>query len=213
MQTLLDFLEFLRPYGSHSYLVMFAILIACGFGLPMPEDVILISGGILASHGVTHFSGVVLVCMAGVLLGDGIVFSLGKYFGATIKKKALFRRLVSEARDARVRGIIQKYGEKVVFMARFMPGLRTPIFFTCGTYGVSLSRFILLDGFAALISVPLWVYVGFFFGQNLEELEHRIRQFQFGIYALLAAVMLTFVAGAYLKKRTLQTLPKQKPEA
>lgn len=201
MQILIDLLAFLTPYGTHSYFVMFGILIACGFGFPMPEDVVLISGGILASHAVTNFWGVVVVCMAGVLMGDGIVFSLGRYFGPSIKKKGIFKKIFTEKVDQRAESIIRKYGDKVVFMARFMPGLRTPVFLTCGIYQVKPWKFLLLDGTAALISVPLWIYVGFVFGQNLEELEAKIRDVQFGLYAGLAALIAVFVIVALFKRR------------
>jgi membrane protein DedA with SNARE-associated domain len=205
MQTLIDLLEFLRPYGSHSYFVMLGILVLCGFGLPMPEDVVLVSGGILASHGVTQFPSVVGVCLAGVLLGDGIVFTLGRTFGPAIKKWRIFQKIMPESRDQRVQHIIHKYGDKVIFMARFMPGLRTPIFLTCGTYHVKPWKFAAFDGFAALISVPLWIYVGFVFGENLEELERRIHQFQFGIYGVVAVALIALIFGGRLKKRVLRT--------
>lgn len=201
MQIMIDLLAFLTPYGTHSYFVMFGILIACGFGFPMPEDVVLISGGILASHAVTNFWGVVVVCMAGVLVGDGIVFSMGRYFGPQIKKKGIFKKIFTEKVDQRAESIIRKYGDKVVFMARFMPGLRTPIFLTCGIYQVKPWKFLLLDGTAALISVPVWIYVGYVFGQNLEELEAKIRHVQFGLYAGLAALIAVFIVVALFKRR------------
>ena len=201
MQMLIDFLAFLQPYGSHSYFFIFGLLIACGFGLPMPEDIILITGGILASHGVTQFGTVTATCLVGVLLGDGTVFMLGRHLGPRLKNNILFRKLLNERRDQQVQSIIHKFGDKVVFMARFMPGLRTPIFLTCGTYQVKPWKFLLLDGLAALISVPLWVYVGYLFGQNLEELEKKIRQFQFGIYLILGLVIAVFIVGHYIKKR------------
>ena len=69
MRALLDLLEFLMPYGTHSLIVVFLILLACGFGLPMPEDIILITSGILASHGVVQLHQAQLVCFAGVLIG------------------------------------------------------------------------------------------------------------------------------------------------
>jgi membrane protein DedA with SNARE-associated domain len=201
MQALIELLAFLTPYGTHSYIVMFGILIACGFGFPMPEDVVLITGGILASHSVTNFWVVVLVCMAGVLMGDGIVFGLGRYFGPSIKKKGIFKKIFTEKVDQRAEAIIRKYGDKVVFMARFMPGLRTPIFLTCGIYQVKPWKFLLLDGTAAIVSVPLWIYVGYVFGQNLEELEAKIRHIQVGLYSGLAILIVAFIAYSMFKRR------------
>ena len=201
MQLLIDLLSFLTPYGPHSYYVMFAILIACGFGFPMPEDIVLITGGMLASRNITDTSTVIMVCMAGVLCGDSAVFLFGRKFGPALKTKKLFRRIISPKVDNRVDTIIQKYGDKVIFMARFMPGLRTPIFMTCGIYQVSFWKFLTLDGIAALISVPVWVYVGVIFGENLELLEQKIRQFQVGIYGLLGGLIVLTILYAIVKKK------------
>lgn len=202
MRLLIDLLAFLTPYGTYSYFVMFGILMACGFGLPMPEDIVLISGGILASHGVTQLWLVNVVCMAGVLIGDGTIFLLGRRFGPSIKQMGFFKKVFTESRDQAVRRVFDKYGDKVIFMGRFMPGLRTPIFLTAGTYQVKPWKFFLLDGFAAVISVPLWIWIGFFFGKNLEELEVKIHEFQFGIYSILAGLIIAFIAYKILKRRT-----------
>jgi membrane protein DedA with SNARE-associated domain len=206
MEKLHKFLDFLTPYGPHSYVVLFGALIACGFGLPLPEDVVLISGGILAARGITEFWMVVVVCMVGVLGGDSVVFLIGRHFGAAVKSKGFFRKIISEETDKRVLGIIQKYGDKVVFMARFMPGLRTPIFMTCGIYQVPFWKFLMLDGFAAIISVPLWVWVGHLFGSNLEELEKRIKQFKFGFAAILILLVVFFLISKIVRKKTLNKI-------
>jgi len=194
MQLLIDLLNFLTPYGPHSYYVMFAILIACGFGFPMPEDIVLITGGMLASRNITDPSTVITVCMAGVLCGDSAVFLIGRKFGPSLKSKKFFRRIINQKIDKKVDRIVTKYGDKVIFMGRFMPGLRTPIFMTCGMYQVRFWKFLTLDGIAALISVPVWVYIGVVFGGNLELLEQKIHQFQVGIYSFLGGlIVLTFI--------------------
>jgi len=185
---------------------MFGILIACGFGFPMPEDVVLISGGILSSHGVTDVYVVNAICMAGVLIGDGTIFFLGRNYGQSLRARKFFRRIISEKNDQRVASIISKYGDKVIFMARFMPGLRTPTFFTCGTYQVKPWKFFLLDGFASLISVPVWIHVGYLFGQNLEELEKLVRKMQTGLYVTLFAVILIFIVFKVVKKKTMDKI-------
>jgi membrane protein DedA with SNARE-associated domain len=69
---------------------------------------------------------------------------------------------------------------------------------------VSFWKFLFLDGFAALISVPLWVYVGYLFGANLEELERVVRKAQFGIYAALILIIAAFIAAYFYKKKYLR---------
>lgn len=201
MKGLIKLLAFLTPYGVHSYFFMFGLLLACGFGLPLPEDIILIAGGILSARGVTTFAMTTTVCMAGVLIGDGIIFFLGRIMEKRIKNAWPFKRFLNDRVDARVSQVFTKYGDKVVFMARFMPGLRMPLFLSAGIYRVPPWKFFLLDGFAAIISVPAWVYVGFIFGQNLEELERALRKFKFGFYTILGVLVGIVIFSIWMKRR------------
>jgi len=201
MQLLIDLLAFIQPYGAWSYVVIFAVLLACGFGLPIPEDITLVTAGILAARGIIDFNYSIILCMAGVLIGDGTVFMLGRTMGNKLLGSRLGRFIMPAKRDAAVRELVSKYGDKIIFMARFMPGFRTPLFFATGTYHVPFWKFLLLDGLAAILSVPLWIYVGYLFGANLEELEKVIRKFQFGIYASLGVLIIGSIGFIYFRKK------------
>ncbi len=167
----------------------------------MPEDILLLSAGILASHGIVDLHHAQLVCFTGVILGDAIIYTLGLKLGPQLKQRGPFKKILTPERDAKVTEVFRKYGTKVIFMARFMPGLRMPIFLTSGMFRVKWWVFMGLDGFAALISVPVWVYIGYFFGENLEQLEKVTRQFQMGIYSILAAVIMLFITLFVIRRR------------
>ena len=201
MSLILSFLEQLAPYGSYSYGIMFFVLVACGFGLPMPEDVVLVSGGILASHHVTEFETTIAVCLLGVLLGDGVVFYLGRFGGERIKGWRVFKRIFSVKREKAIRGWFDRHGDKVVFFARFAPGLRMPLYLSSGIYRVAPWKFFLMDGFAAIISVPLWIWVGRVFGNHMEVLEQKIHQLQMGIYGVVGCLLLFIILFFIIKKR------------
>lgn len=201
MTLVIELMNQLSPYGTYGYIIMFIILLACGFGFPMPEDVVLVTGGLLASRDITDFSITVLVTMAGVLIGDGIVFSIGRKMGPKIKETKFFNNLMPKKRESQVLQWFNKFGDKVIFFARFAPGLRMPLFLTAGIYRVSVWKFISLDGFAALISVPVWIWVGYFFGANLETLEQKMHQMQIGIYSLLAFVLVLLISAWFIKKK------------
>lgn len=187
--SLENLVGFLQPYGHTSYYVILGMLLACGLGLPLPEDIILVSGGILSALGITDYWIVCLLCLVGVVGGDSGVFLIGRMFGPGLKRTMFFRKLISEKADARVSQAYVKHGNKVIFMARFMPGLRMPMFLTAGIYQVSFLRFFAFNGFAALISVPLWVYVGFFFGKNLRELVDLVQKFELAIFTVVGVVV------------------------
>ena len=201
MTLVIELMNQLSPYGTYGYIFMFLILLACGFGFPLPEDVVLVTGGLLASRGVTDFGSTMLVTMAGVLIGDGIVFTIGSKMGPRIKKTKFFKRMMPKKRELQVKQWFDKFGDKVIFFARFAPGLRMPLFLTAGIYQVPMWKFVSLDGFAALISVPVWIWVGYFFGSNLEALEQKMHQMQIGIYSLLALVLVSLVSLWFVKKK------------
>jgi membrane protein DedA with SNARE-associated domain len=201
MDLIITLLSSLTPYGHYAYLIMFLILIACGFGLPLPEDIVLVTGGILAGREVTTFGMTFLVTMAGVMIGDSTIFLIGSRAGDRLKKTRFFARLLPPERDAKIQNWYAKYGDKVIFFARFAPGLRMPLFLSAGIYKVPFWKFFLLDGFAALISVPVWIYLGELFGDNLELLDQKIKKLQFGIYGALALVLVAVVVGLVIKKK------------
>ncbi len=204
MKILLDLLKFIEPFGSYSYVVIMAVLLACGFGLPMPEDITLVTSGILAARGIIDVKYTIAVCMTGVLLGDFIIFYLGGHFGAKLRTTKFFKFILPASRDEAVKAIFAKYGDKVIFMARFMPGFRTPLFFAGGSYHVPMWKFLLLDGSAALISVPAWIAIGYLFGANLEVLEDVLRHAQLGMYVGLVSIFAFFGVGYYMKRRLLR---------
>lgn len=190
----------LTPYGFYSYFVMFALLLAGGFGFPLPEDVVLITGGVLASLKVCNIWIVLVLSFAGILIGDSTMFMIGKRAGPKIQNSKFYKTLLNPRNNERVQTAFQKWGDKVVFMARFMPGLRAPLFISAGMYKVPYWKFFALDGSAAVISVPVWIYLGYLFGANLDELHRYARKFQIGIYSVLGAAILLIVIVVFFKK-------------
>ena len=67
---------FFQQFG---YFAVFWVLVLCGFGIPIPEDVTLVAGGVISGLGYTNVHIVFAVGMAGVLVGDGLMFLLGRH--------------------------------------------------------------------------------------------------------------------------------------
>ncbi len=203
MQFLTTFYDYFVSHGAYANYILFFVLLACGFGLPIPEDISLIIGGILAARGFSSLTETNLILFSGVLIGDCIVFSFGYHKGYKIKETRFYKRIMPVPREIQVLSFFQKYGDKVIFIARFLPGLRTPLFFTAGLYKTSYVKFFALDGFAALISVPVWIWIGYTFGNNWELLEEKIKEFQTGSLIIIAILIVSFIATFLLKKRVL----------
>src|SRR5690606_27885433 len=89
--TLLAFFTGLA--GWQAYVIIILVLLACGFGLPIPEDITLIAAGILAGTGKISVMGAYLVGFFGVLAGDTILFSIGKKYGRRAFTWPVFRKI------------------------------------------------------------------------------------------------------------------------
>ena len=176
---MLDILEAL--FTQYGYAAVFVVLVACGFGIPIPEDITLISG---LGHSNAHI--MVVVGMIGVLTGDGMMFLLGHFYGDRILKARFVKRLMPPQRYLQVQEKFDKHGSWVLFVARFLPGLRTPIFITAGMSGrISFWRWLIMDGLASLISVPAWVYLGHYGAANKDWLLMKAHQFQHILYVII----------------------------
>ena len=181
--------EFLLNFqGPTAYGLVLLILLACGFGIPIPEDITLIAAGILAYYKAANVWGMVLVGLIGVLLGDSTMFFLGRKYGLSLARHKFISKILSEERLLLVSDVLANRGNKILFGARFMPGLRSPLFFTAGAVGVKLGVFLFYDGMAALISVPAIVFSVYFFGYEMEKVISTIERANQGIVVALVTI-------------------------
>ncbi len=185
--------------GPAAYATILGVLLACGLGVPIPEDITLVAAGVLAGLDKISLPGAYVAGFVGVLIGDTFLFFLGRKLGRNAFNLPLIKKIMTPKRILLSEKRIQDNSKFVCFTARFLPGLRAPIFLTSGILGVKPVTFILLDGFAALISVPVWVYVGWFFSKNLDGAIAFAEKAQ--VYLIIGVIL--FVTGYvyYVKKR------------
>ncbi|MGE0614413.1 MAG: DedA family protein [Bacteriovoracia bacterium] len=203
MDKLVDFM--FNISGTNAYLLLFGTLLACGFGLPVPEDIVLFGAGYYA-HLFPEESNVfvmVLISLVGVLLGDSAIFYLGHKHGRKLVNRFwLFRKLLPPERLDMVQKKLHNQGNKVIFAARFMPGLRMPIFFSAGTLHLPFRIFFFYDGLASLISVPAIVYSVYYFGDEVDHIIKVIRRVEHGIIFVIISVALILTLKWYLNSRS-----------
>jgi membrane protein DedA with SNARE-associated domain len=200
MEWLLTFLT------SHVYAKLAGILLLCGLGLPIPEDISLISAGYLAHLGKVDLHSVFIVCFAAVLAGDTLAFTVGRRFGTKILASKFGHRYFNPRRQRRVRAYFRSYGSKVIFIARFLPGLRFSIFLSAGMLHVRPYVFIVYDALAALLSVPFLVYCAYYFGDRIDHVIVWAKRSEYGILAVVGVVALYVVIKILRKRRARPTV-------
>ena len=108
-----------------------------------------------------------------------------------------FQRYFSEKKQAKVEALFDRYHSWVLFVGRFLPGLRAPIFFTAGSTKVTFWKVFFFDGLAALISVPFFVWLGHSlwakFKDDIVQLERALGRTQ--SYTMIVAAVLLLIVG------------------
>ncbi|MBI2712308.1 MAG: DedA family protein [Bdellovibrio sp.] len=192
---------FLLFSGPAPYLIVFGILLLCGLGLPVPEDITLAAAGFGVYLGLANLWTMILVAYLGIIIGDSTIFFLGATLGRRLTQIWFFRKLLPEKRLADVRVKFNSKGNRLIFMARFMPGLRAPIYFSAGMLHLPYRVFLFYDGMAALISVPVIISVVDHFGDQLAHVVTLISRVEHGIVFVIASVIFVVVAKWYLRHR------------
>ena len=179
---------FTKMSGDFHYVAPFVVLLLCGMGLPLPEEVTLIGAGLLVYQEKVAFGPIVLVCSVAILLGDSIPYWLGRHWGPSALRIRAVRRLLHPERFARLERKFQEHGNWATFVCRFLPGIRLPGYFVSGTMGMKYPRFLLLDALGVAISVPISVHLGRLFGGSVDEL-HNVNGDVHLIFAFVALTL------------------------
>ena len=186
--------QLITVFAENGYVAVFIALMICGAGLPLPEDITLVAGGVIAGLGYANVHVMFALTMFGVLLGDAAIFLLGHHYGARMLKWRLVARVLTPTRYAQVQEKFDRYGNRMLFFARFLPGMRTTVYITAGTtHRVSFWRFLLIDTLAALISVPFWVYLGYIGANNHEWLVKWMHRGQTSLWVVLGILLVALL--------------------
>jgi membrane protein DedA with SNARE-associated domain len=186
MDTVMGFLQSLQ--GWPAYALLFGALAASGFGLPINEDLLLLAAAALTLRGIMAPAPLVAVAWCGLLLADGLIFHWGRRFGAPLLRHRALGRVLRPGRVALMQRRMRRWGAASIFAVRFMPGLRTGLFFAAGSMKIPYRRFVLFDGLAAAIELPLLVAAVRAVGGRWQDILDAVRHWQGVLWPLVFIV-------------------------
>ncbi len=196
---------------EHSfYLGTFTLLVLCGLGIPIPEDLTLITCGYMVAREYGHFGPLIPTAIAGVVIGDVLLFEIGRRYGKKVEKWPILGRFLTDARLEWARDKYRRYGGRMIFASRFAAGMRAAFHVAAGMLDVPLWKFILYDGLASLLSVPVLIWLGWYFADDLDRLIRFEHRSQIVIMSILGAIL---VIGLLLRWRTLGKIEHPDPPA
>lgn len=183
-----------------SIILVIAWLVVGGLGVPLPEDLALLAAGVLIERGAVNPVLAFVAVFAGVLGGDAALFFLARRLGPGAYDRKVIRRVLPPERRRKIEAAYERYGGRLVFLARHVAGLRAAAFAMAGIHGMRPLRFVLWDFAAACVSVPLVVGLGYYGSMHVDRVRAGLATAQH--YVLLAALLglVGFLAWRHVRK-------------
>jgi membrane protein DedA with SNARE-associated domain len=180
---------------AYRYVGIIIYMILTGCGLPMPEEVAIIAGGALAAGGQLDPWLTLGSLLLGAILGDCVMYAIGHHFGRRIvKSNRLCAAYLTPEREKKVEALLSRHGAKVLFFARFLVGIRGPIYITAGILKMPFRKFILADLVCATIVVSLFFGLSYYYGQTIINIIHNGE----GVFTLVVVTVAVIGGGAFL---------------
>ena len=170
-------------------------------GNPVPEDVSLLAGGMIAGMGQTTIWNALAIGYAGVILGDCVAWAMGRRVG--LQPGGFLSRVAGDKQIARLQRYYDRFGDRTILICRQLPGFRLPCFFIAGATGIPIKRFLWIDGTAALVTTNVFTWLGYVYWADLARVIHWLERFRQAVLvvAIMAGMMIAYRIVQYRLER------------
>lgn len=182
------------------YLGIVLFLAMCGCGIPIPEEVPLVFAGVLSSQGALEPWLAFGSCLLGALLGDSIMYAIGRRFGHTwLTQHPSVSRFIDADKEEEFEHVVQRHGFKVLVLTRFLVGVRGPVYYAAGAAKVPYLRFLMWDFIGATMVVSIVFGLAYRFGDGIAKIVREAEE-----VATVVVILGLMSVGAYAlyKKQT-----------
>jgi membrane-associated protein len=186
----------ITQYGVWTYALLFLVIfVETGLVVTpfLPGDSLIFAAGTFAALGALNVFGVFFLLAAAAVLGDTANYWIGHYLGDRAYK---IRWIKKEYLD-RTHAFFEKYGGKTIFLARFVPIIRTFAPFVAGIGHMSYGYFISYNVFGGIVWVGLFTAAGYLFGNIPFIRDH----FSLVIMAIILVSVMPMVIEAIKARR------------
>jgi membrane-associated protein len=188
-----------QEYGAWTYLILFLIIFfETGFVIMpfLPGDTLLLIGGAAAASGILDLNLFIIVIILGAVLGDTVNYWIGNYLGIHVFLER-FPTLVKKEYIDRTYEFYEKYGGATIFVARFVPYVRTFAPFLAGVGTMHYRRFLFYNVLGAICWAFALILGGYYFG-SFAVVKENMSLLIIGVFLLTTGTLLYF--GALLIK-------------
>ncbi len=199
----------LQHFTAYGYIGIFAALVATGFGLPIPEELPVLTAGVLVGHADTperdefkvqkpldpnrlRWYIMLPVCIIGVVIGDGVIYTIGRFWGPRLLGNAWFqRKILSPTTRAKIEKNFHDRGVLILLTARLTPGIRMPVFMMAGILHFPVGKFLFADALYAIPGVTTLFFLAYVFTDQVLEVFEQLND----VRAFIVVGVLAFLGG------------------
>jgi membrane protein DedA with SNARE-associated domain len=195
--------EAITLIAQYGLLLVFVNVLVEQAGAPVPAMPTLVVAGAVAAGGDLSITAILLVSLVACLLGDLPWYWAGRHFGG-----AMMRTLcrISLSPDSCVRSSevqFERWGGRMLVVAKFVPGLSTVAPPLVGAMGLPLHLFLLLDGLASLLWAGVPVALGYVFAAQIDSLLAALANAGTLALELVLGLFALYIAGKWWRRRSL----------
>ncbi len=200
-------LHTLEPTLNHyGYLAVFGLVLLEDFGIPVPGETVLILGAVYAGTGQLNIVLVGLLGFVGAVIGDNIGFAIGHFGGRPLIERYGRYVFITPKRLDEATNFFERYGGRIIVVARFVEGLRQANGIVAGITGMHWARFVAFNALGAALWVGLWVSVGYFAGDHIDAVyntaTHYLTYFAIAVGVVVIAIIFRRVRRARAARTT-----------
>jgi membrane-associated protein len=171
----------IADYGTWTYGILFVVIfVETGLVVMpfLPGDSLLFAAGTFAAlpDGLNIWYLLILLMVAAIL-GDSVNYSIGHYLG----ERAYNIKWIKKEYFDKTHAFFEKHGGKAIFLARFVPIVRTFAPFVAGIGKMTYGYFITYNIVGGISWVLIFTLLGYFFG-NLDFVK---KNFELVIIAII----------------------------
>ena len=152
-------------YGTWTYLILFVVIfMETGFVVTpfLPGDSLLFAAGTFAALGALDVTLLFLLLFAAAVAGDTVNYWIGRRIGPRVFDMNV--RWLKREYLERTHRFYERHGGKTIFLARFVPIIRTFAPFVAGVGEMSYGRFLAYNVVGGLVWTGGFTFLGYFFG-------------------------------------------------
>jgi len=176
---------------QYGYFALFFLLWLGIIGLPIPDEVVVMTGGFVVALGILQPLPAFFITYAGVIIGLSIGYVLGKVMGIPSLKYLEQKKDMSKYTNQANR-LFERFGSYSLVLGYFFPVIRHIVPYIVGMAKMPYSQYALLSYTTGFAWTLVYFTIGKYFGSNINMIANFIAQYKVVFVAtfLLAGVLL-----------------------